>query len=792
MVDSAAESILPLLSLLLGDEAAITPVNDDGEKGRTTRMCEQKQLGAPRLNQASDGNSNGHACPETILPETLGFPATLAAGSEYRISLETVRAAAMGLSGISVVITDRAGTVLWVNPAFTRITGYAAAEAVGQSPRLWSSGKHPKQFYKQLWDTLLAGRAWHGTIVNQRKDGSLYSEELTIIPILSETGEIANFISFKQDVTEDERATEMLRESEEKLRLILESTVEAICGVDVQGRCTFCNSACLRLLGYQHADQLLGRNMHALIHHSRPNGKPLPPEECPICQALGKGQEVHFDDDVFWKADGTTFPVEYWAYPQRKGGEVVGAVVAFIDVTVRKQAQERVQYLAYYDAVTGLANRTLLEDRLHKALASAHRRQEKLAVLFLDLDHFKVVNDSLGHSAGDLVLKDVAGRLQKVAREQDTVARLGGDEFVMVVNAVKESGDAAVVAKRVLDAVTAEGIIQGHPLSIGCSIGISIFPLHGRDTTALVKNADAAMYCAKERGRNNFQFFAPEMNAQALERLQLESDLRGALQRNELFLAYQPQLDVATGELIGAEALLRWRHPQLGLIPPDKFIRIAENSGLIIPLGEWVLRTACAQARQWQQQGLPAVPVAVNVSAVQFRQEGFLELIRRVLGDTGLSPQYLELELTESLIMSNSETILSMLRQLKATGVKLSIDDFGTGYSSLSYLKHFPVYKLKVDRSFVRDITLDPDDAAIISTIISMAKSLNLKAIAEGVETQEQMTFLRQHQCDEVQGYYFSQPLPADDFASFARRAARPGSKAAVAGSTNQGRTLCQ
>jgi diguanylate cyclase (GGDEF)-like protein/PAS domain S-box-containing protein len=657
---------------------------------------------------------------------------------------------------------------------------------------LWSSGKHPKQFYKQLWDTLLAGRAWHGTIVNQRKDGSLYSEELTIIPILSETGEIANFISFKQDVTEDERATEMLRESEEKLRLILESTVEAICGVDVQGRCTFCNSACLRLLGYQHADQLLGRNMHALIHHSRPNGKPLPPEECPICQALGKGQEVHFDDDVFWKADGTTFPVEYWAYPQRKGGEVVGAVVAFIDVTVRKQAQERVQYLAYYDAVTGLANRTLLEDRLHKALASAHRRQEKLAVLFLDLDHFKVVNDSLGHSAGDLVLKDVAGRLQKVAREQDTVARLGGDEFVMVVNAVKESGDAAVVAKRVLDAVTAEGIIQGHPLSIGCSIGISIFPVHGRDTTALVKNADAAMYCAKERGRNNFQFFAPEMNAQALERLQLESDLRGALQRNELFLAYQPQLDVATGELIGAEALLRWRHPQLGLIPPDKFIRIAENSGLIIPLGEWVLRTACAQARQWQQQGLPAVPVAVNVSAVQFRQEGFLELIRRVLGDTGLSPQYLELELTESLIMSNSETILSMLRQLKATGVKLSIDDFGIGYSSLSYLKHFPVYKLKVDRSFVRDITLDPDDAAIISTIISMAKSLNLKAIAEGVETQEQMTFLRQHQCDEVQGYYFSQPLPADDFASFARRAARPGSKAAVAGSTNQGRTLCQ
>jgi diguanylate cyclase (GGDEF)-like protein/PAS domain S-box-containing protein len=985
-------------------------------------MSEKKQIDAPLADNKGQHSGNGHRPADSLALKTV-CSAPPSGRPEYRMSLGTVRAAAMSLTGSSVVLTDRDGTVLWVNPAFTRLTGYTAREAVGSNPRLWSSGRHPKEFYKQIWETILRGQAWHGTIINRRKDGIFYTEEMTILPIFSEAGEIANFVSVKLDVTEHERDAEMLRQSEErygrlvanlpdvtwtaaedghttyvsrnvesvygytteeicergeelwfgrihpddlprvsqsfqnlflrkesfnaeyrvqrkdgewiwihdralrthvedgvryadgvfsditarkqaeqkllesekryrllfennlsavfravvggrilecnpalvamlgyssrqellqrsttdilyddgeerdlmsvlategamrnheirlkrkdgspvwalhnvlltknedgqpiiegtafdisrrrraeqelreredKLRLILESTAEAICGIDVQGHCTFSNPACSRLLGYQNADQLLGRHLHSLIHHSRPNGTPLPPQECPICQALGKGRSAHSEDDVFYKADGSSLPVEYWSYPQRRDGEVVGAVVAFIDITERKLAQERIRYLAYYDAVTALPNRTLLEDRLKKALASARRRKEKVALLFLDLDHFKVINDSLGHSAGDQVLKEVAGRLNKLAREQDTVSRLGGDEFVFAFNAFKEIGDVAVVANRVLDAVTTEVVIEGRPLSIGCSIGISIFPDHGSDTTALVKNADAAMYWAKEKGRNNFQFFTPEMNSQALERLNLESDLRGALQRNELFLMYQPQSDLASGKLIGAEALLRWQHPRLGLIPPDKFIRIAENSGLIIPIGEWVLRTGCAQARQWQEQGLPAVPVAVNVSAVQFRQEHFLEIIKKVLAETGLSPQYLELELTESLIMSNSETIVSMLRQLKGTGVKLSIDDFGTGYSSLSYLKHFPVYKLKVDRSFVRDIPLDPDDAAITSTIISMAKSLNLKAIAEGVETAEQMAFLRQHHCDEIQGYYFSKPLHAEDFATFARDA---------------------
>jgi diguanylate cyclase (GGDEF)-like protein len=389
-----------------------------------------------------------------------------------------------------------------------------------------------------------------------------------------------------------------------------------------------------------------------------------------------------------------------------------------------------------------------------------------LQLLFLDLDRFKTINDSLGHSVGDLVLKQVAERLKKWAREQDTVARMGGDEFLIVLTAVKEVADAAVAAERIRNAMTAEFVVQGHSLDISCSVGISIFAEHGTDGETLIKNADAAMYCARESGRNNFRFYTKDMNAQALERLTLENSLRLALDKKELFLVYQPQMDIATGKIIGLEALLRWQHPELGLVPPDKFIRIAENSGLIVPIGEWVLRTACSQARKWQDEGIPAVSVAVNVSAVQFRQEGFGEVIRKVLYETGLPPQLLELELTESLLLANADVTFSVLQELKDMGVTLAIDDFGTGYSSFSYLRQFQISKLKIDRLFIRDVTLNSNDGAITTAIIGMAKSLNIKVIAEGVENEEQMAFLRAHQCDEIQGYYFSKPLAVDKVAS--------------------------
>jgi diguanylate cyclase (GGDEF)-like protein len=388
-----------------------------------------------------------------------------------------------------------------------------------------------------------------------------------------------------------------------------------------------------------------------------------------------------------------------------------------------------------------------------------------VALLFLDLDKFKDINDSLGHAVGDLLLKEVAERLKTWGREQDTVARLGGDEFLITLTNIKDIPDAMIAAERLMDQMTSGFVVQGHTLNVSCSIGISIFPEDGADCETMIKNADAAMYGAKESGRNSVRFFAEDMNTRATERLTLENGLRLALDQKELFLVYQPQVDIANGGITGLEALLRWQHPQLGLVPPDKFIRIAENSDLIMPIGEWVLTTACHQARKWQDEGLPAVSIAVNVSAVQFRQAGFCEFIRQVLRESDLRPQYLELELTESLLLANADVTLSVLKELKSMGVTLAIDDFGTGYSSFNYLRQFRVSKLKIDRSFIRDIAVNTDDAAITTAIISMAKSLNLRVIAEGVENEAQMSFLRTHRCDEIQGYYFSRPLAVDKVA---------------------------
>jgi diguanylate cyclase (GGDEF)-like protein len=447
------------------------------------------------------------------------------------------------------------------------------------------------------------------------------------------------------------------------------------------------------------------------------------------------------------------------------GGNIVLHEGTIEDISDRKVAEERIQFLAYYDALTGLPNRTFLRDVLAKALAGARRRKEKIALLFLDLDRFKIINDSLGHSFGDLLLQEVAGRLKRWSREQDTVARVGGDEFLIMVTAVKSTADVAAAAQRILHAMTAEFVIQDYRFSVSGSIGISIFPEHGTDGETLIKNADAAMYCAKDSGPNTFQFFTEDMNIQVVERLTLGNSLRQALDNGELSLVYQPQMETATGAMIGLEALLRWQHPELGLVLPDKFIRVAEATGLIVPIGDWVLRTACSQVRKWQDAGLLAVPVAVNVSAVQLRQSGFRAVIEKALHETGLDPQYLELELTESTLLSSAGVMFTALEELKTMGLKLAIDDFGTGYSSLSYLRQLPVSKLKIDSSFIHDVALSPDDAAITAAIISMAKSLNLKVIAEGVENEAQMSFLRAHQCDQIQGHYFSKPLTANEVA---------------------------
>ena len=432
----------------------------------------------------------------------------------------------------------------------------------------------------------------------------------------------------------------------------------------------------------------------------------------------------------------------------------------------RKRYQEQLEHQANYDVLTGLPNRNLLHDRLKRAVF-AQRDARPIAVVFIDLDHFKFINDSLGHTQGDKLLAIIAERLASIVREGDTVARLGGDEFVLVLNDQNKEDVIFRAMQRVLNKVSEPMTIDGQELYITCSAGVSLYPADAPDVETLLKNADVAMYRAKEHGRDNFQFYTPEMNDLANERLALEHSLRRALERNELLLHYQPKVNLETGRIVGAEALLRWQHPEWGLIAPERFIPIAEETGLIVQIGAWVIRTACNQARQWQDAGLPPVIMSVNLSARQFRQESFVKVVTQILHETGLKPEQLEMELTESMLMHNANAAISILAGLKSIGVRLSLDDFGTGYSSLSYLSRLPIDTLKIDRSFVQHIgdQDECDNGILAQAIISLGHSLNLTVIAEGVETGEQLQFLKAHQCDEVQGFYFCKPTVAGEFA---------------------------
>ena len=645
-----------------------------------------------------------------------------------------------------------------VNVAFGKLTGLAGV--VGKRfTEVIARGKDTPELIERYGRVVLTGKP-ESFEIELKALGMWFS-------ISAHGAGTGNFVATFENITDRIRIEQALRKAEEKYRAIFHGAVVGIFQSTPGGRYVDVNPAMARMLGYDSPEDLI-----ATVTDISQQVYVDPESREELMRLLREEGMVKNFECAVHRKDGSQMWFCANVRAVSENGVLVGYEGTNEDITVRKVAEERIQFLAYYDALTGLPNRTLLQDRLGKALAGARRQRCKIALLFLYLDGFKSINDSLGHSAGDLLLQEVAERLKKWGREQDTVARLGGDEFLITLTQVQDLTDVAVAAERLMDAMTTAFVVQGHSLNVSCSIGVSIFPEHGADCETLIKNADAAMYGAKDSGRNNFRFFAEDMNVQALERLRLENRLRLALAREELFLMYQPQVDVATGSVTGLEALLRWQHPNLGLVPPDKFIRIAENSGLIIPIGEWVLRTACRQAKTWQDEGLPAVSVAVNVSAVQFRQQGFCELIRSVLDETGLAAQYLELELTESLLLANADVTLSVLRELKSMGLTLAIDDFGTGYSNFTSLRQFGVSKLKIDRSFIRDVATNPDDSAITAAIISMAKSLRLKVIAEGVENEAQMSFLRAHQCDEIQGYYFSRPLAIEKVADRLRRPA--------------------
>lgn len=607
--------------------------------------------------------------------------------------------------------------------------------------------------------TLAARQPFRDLVVRARRTGrwGLTSGE----PVFGQDGAFLGYRGIGRDVTELKRVERQLRESESRFRDFAEAASEFVWECDALGRYTYLSPKVRDLLGYTHTE-LIGRQMRDLM----PPGEAERAERWLADNTREDGSYREFEHRLATRSGNVVWVTVNAVSVRSESGEIIGHRGTVRDVTDRKQAEERISHLATRDPLTGLPNRLLLHDRLDQGLVNARRSRQSLALMFIDLDRFKNINDSLGHDVGDLLLKEVAERMQGCLRKGDTLSRLGGDEFVVTVEGLQHAEDAAQVARKILAALGRPMDIAGHTLTTSCSVGISIFPSDAEDAATLMKNADTAMYHAKEKGRRNYQFFSREMNIRAVERHDLETALRLALDRDEFVLHYQPQVDIVTGRLAGVEALLRWRHPRKGLVLPSTFIEVAEETGLIEPIGSWVLRTACEQCKAWQDAGYPEVRVAVNVSARQFNHPAeFARSVQRMLARTGLDPSNLELEMTESVIWRNADDSLQAFRRLGKLGTRLAVDDFGTGYSSLATLKQLPIDTLKIDRSFVRDVDENKESDVLVATIIGMAHSLDLSVTAEGVENLAQLSSLKRLGCDEYQGFLFSKPLPPEELA---------------------------
>jgi diguanylate cyclase (GGDEF)-like protein/PAS domain S-box-containing protein len=562
-----------------------------------------------------------------------------------------------------------------------------------------------------------------------------------------------------QDITERKQMEERLRQS----ATVFENTTEGVMITDVERRIVAVNRAFTEITGYGQ-EELTGQSS-AILDSGR--------HDAQFYEAMWRTirDEGRWQGEIWSRREnGDIYPEWLNISEVRNGsGRVTHYVAVFSDISAMKESEARLDHIAHHDPLTNLPNRLLLHARMEQALAKARRSNTLMAVMFLDLDYFKKINDTMGHPIGDQLLQEVAARLRNCVREVDTVSRLGGDEFTILLEELHEARAVGAVAQKIITELGERYLIREHEVFVTCSIGISLFPGDGDDITTLLKNADTALYRAKEQGRNNYQYYTLELTIRAMERMAMENNLRHALERNELVVYYQPQVDLFSGRIIGMEALLRWQHPEMGLIAPASFIPLAEELGLIIPIGEWVLRTACLRLKAWQEEGLDIIRMAVNLSSRQFNQPDLAEVVIAILEETGIDPHCLELELTERILMEDAERAIGVLNRLKAVGVQFSIDDFGTGYSSLSYLKQFPIDRIKIDQSFVNNVTSVPEDAAVTQAVISLSHSMNIKAVAEGVETIEQHEFLRSRQCDELQGFYFSHPLPEEEIGALLR-----------------------
>lgn len=658
----------------------------------------------------------------------------------------------------AIISIDNGYCIVLFNPAAEQVFGYKKEEAIGQPLTMLLPTNicniHDRYItcFGESNDTMQDTMA-QLMIQGRRKNGEIFPVEGSISKLELDDGLF--YTIALTDITERKKAEDQLHQA----AVVFESTAEGVMIMDADYQITGVNSAFSEITGYTQ-EEVLGQNPN-MLQSGQHN------------EAFYKSMWDSIEQTGMWRG-------EIWN--RRKNGEIYPELITintvknnqdeishyvgvFSDISTIKETEAKLAHLAHHDPLTGLPNRLLFNARLEHALSRAHRDSSHVAVLFLDLDRFKNINDSMGHPYGDQLLQVVSSRLAKSVRDEDTVARLGGDEFIIFVEDLADPQAASHIATNTLEQFSTPFCIEGDEVYVNASIGISLYPENGANVETLVKNADAAMYRAKEQGRNNYQFYSTELTTQAFERLSLETSLRHALERDEFVLHYQPQICLETGVLKGAEALLRWQHPEMGMVMPDKFIPIAEDTGLIVPIGEWVLRTACAQNKAWQDAGHPHISIAANLSARQILSPGLADVIKNILQETKLDPGSLELEFTESMAMQNLEDSIKTLQALNALGIDIAIDDFGTGYSSLSYLRRFPINKLKIDRSFVRDICSDEDDAKMIASIITLGQSLNLQIVAEGVETDEQMEFLRAHNCDQVQGYYISRPIAAEKFA---------------------------
>ncbi|RZI44537.1 EAL domain-containing protein [Herbaspirillum sp. HC18] len=676
-----------------------------------------------------------------------------ASEEKYRSILDTIEDAYYEV--------DLQGNLVLANGAFCRMLGYDRAEVIGHNNREFQSSDaaaHTYQTFHQVFSTGVPTNSFDWQM--RRKDGSTIVGEGSVQLVRNSEGAAIGFCGILRDVTERRSVEQALRESEARFRALTNLSSDWYWEQDEDIRFTRLESRDENTVSMRHF--FLGR-------HPWETGLRAECEGGWDAFREMMAARMPFRDFIFHRTleDGSPYYISVSAAPIfDSGGRFNGYRGIAREITDKKLAEDRIQYLATHDELTGLPNRVLFGKLLESAVRTGHRYNRSFAVLFIDLDRFKYINDTLGHAAGDTLLKEVSARFKGALRASDMIARLGGDEFVALVQELDEEEPAATVARKIIAAASRPVMLMGRECRVTASIGIAMYPRDGEDEQTLMKHADIAMYHAKEEGKNNFQFYSKDISMQSLERLTLETNLRRALERNEFTLHYQAKRDLATGAVTGAEALLRWHNDELGNVPPAFFIPLAEEIGVIIPIGKWVLKTACEQNMAWQRMGLPPVSMAVNLSVRQFTDEHLLDDIAAILRETGMSPHLLELEITEGMVVHDPEHAKRLLHAIKQMGIRLAIDDFGAGYSSISQLKHFPIDTLKVDRSFIRDIAHNMSDKAITEAIISMGKTLNLTVVAEGVETEEQESLLRSQACDQMQGYLFSKPVTPEKFAA--------------------------